>query len=337
MKKTGIASLSGLMLALSLSHHAAAQTYPTKPVHVIVAITTASVTDIAVRTIGQEMRNLTGQPWLVENRPGGNMFLATQACVQAAPDGYTLCATNSGPVSYNPHIFSQKPYDIEKDLIPVTNMYFVLSGVIVRKDIPVNSVAELKALAAKGTQLNFGTLGPGSIPDVFRQWLNREWNANFADIAYKGGGEVAQALIKGEIDAAYIGLGNMTTQLQDGQLRALAVEGPHRSKYLPNVPTFDEAGIGNYPFGGPIWWGIHCRREHRRRSSTRSAPTSVRPCGHRRWSTSWSDSSSSRRPAPRSNSPNSPRMIATAPARSSPGSTCPSNSKSRNSQVTRRK
>ena len=255
MNKRGIAALSSLYLLLS--HPAAAQTYPTKPVHVIVGITTASVTDIAVRTIGQEIRNLTGQPWLIENRPGGNMFLATQACVQAAPDGYTLCATNSGPVSYNPHIFSQKPYDIETDLIPVTNMYFVLSGVIVKKDLPVNSLAELKALAAKGTQLNFGTLGPGSIPDVFRQWLNREWNANFADIAYKGGGEVAQALIKGEIDAAYIGLGNMTTQLQDGQLRALAVEGPHRSKYLPNVPTFAEAGIGNYPFGGPIWWGIH--------------------------------------------------------------------------------
>jgi tripartite-type tricarboxylate transporter receptor subunit TctC len=257
MNTTGVASLSGLALALLLSHPSDAQTYPTKPVHVIVAITPASVTDIAVRTIGQEMRNLTGQPWLIENRPGGNMFLATQACVQAAPDGYTLCATNSGPVSYNPHIFSQKPYDIEKDLIPVTNMYFVLSGVIVKKDLPVNSLAELKTLAAKGTQLNFGTLGPGSIPDVFRQWLNREWNANFADIAYKGGGEVAQALIKGEIDAAYIGLGNMTTQLQDGQLRALAVEGRHRSKYLPNVPTFAEAGIGNYPFGGPIWWGIH--------------------------------------------------------------------------------
>jgi tripartite-type tricarboxylate transporter receptor subunit TctC len=257
MNKTGIASLSGLALALLLSQPCAAQTYPTKPVHVIVAITAASVTDIAVRTIGQEMKNLTGQPWLIENRPGGNMFLATQACVQAAPDGYTLCATNSGPVSYNPHIFAQKPYDIEKDLIPVTNMYFVLAGVIIRKDLPVNSLADLKALAAKGTQLNFGTLGPGSIPDVVRQWLNREWNANFADIAYKGGGEVAQALIKGEIDAAYIGLGNMTTQLQDGQLRALAVEGPHRSKYLPNVPTFDEAGIGNYPLGGPIWWGIH--------------------------------------------------------------------------------
>ena len=201
-------------MALLPSHPGAAQTYPTKPVHVIVAITTASVTDIAVRTIGQEMRNLTGQPWLIENRPGGNMFLATQACVQAAPDGYTLCATNSEPVSYNPHIFSQKPYDIEKDLIPVTNMYFVLSGVIVKKDLPVNSLAELKTLAAKGATLILGTLGPGcSTPDVFRQWLNREWNANFADIAYKGGGEVAQALIKGEIDAAYIGLGNMTIQL----------------------------------------------------------------------------------------------------------------------------
>lgn len=78
MNKTGIAALSGLMLALLLSHPGAAQTYPTKPAHVIVAITTASVTDIAVRTIGQEMRNLTGQPWLIENRPGGNMFLATR-------------------------------------------------------------------------------------------------------------------------------------------------------------------------------------------------------------------------------------------------------------------
>jgi tripartite-type tricarboxylate transporter receptor subunit TctC len=241
---------------------AGAQTYPTRPVHVIVGITTASVTDIAVRTIGQEMQKLTGQPWLVENRPGGNLFLATEACVRAAPDGYTLCATNSGSVSYNPHIFSQKPYDIDKDLVPVTNMFFVLAGVIAKKALRANSIQELKQLAtAKGAALNFGTLGPGSVPDVFRQWLNRDWNADFADVSYKGGGEIAQALIKGEIDVAYIGLGNMTTQLQTGELKALAVEGPHRSKYLPLAPTFDEAGIGNYPFGGPIWWGIHVPAE----------------------------------------------------------------------------
>jgi tripartite-type tricarboxylate transporter receptor subunit TctC len=140
----------------------------------------------------------------------------------------------------------------------VTNMYFVLSGVIAKKALPANSMQELRELPrTKGATLNFGTLGPGSVPDVFRQWLNREWNVNFADVAYKGGGEVAQALIKGEIDIAYIGMGNMTTQLQDGQLKAFAIEGPHRSKYLPNVPTFAEAGIGNYPMGGPIWWGIH--------------------------------------------------------------------------------
>lgn len=258
IRNQALCTMSGLLVTLLPSLPGSAQTYPTKPVHVIVSVTAASVTDIAVRTIGQEMRNLTGQPWLVENRPGGNMFLATEACVRSAPDGYTLCATNSGPISYNPHIFSQKPYDIEKDLIPVTNMYFVLGGVIAKKNLSANSIQDLKTLAsAKGAALNFGTLGPGSIPDVFRQWLNREWNVNFADVAYKGGGEVAQALIKGEIDVAYIGLGNMTTQLQDGQLKAFAIEGLHRSKYLPDVPTFAEAGIGNYPFGGPIWWGLH--------------------------------------------------------------------------------
>jgi tripartite-type tricarboxylate transporter receptor subunit TctC len=205
-------------------------------------------------------------------------------------------------------------------------MYFVLSGVIAKKALLANSMQELRDLArTKGATLNFGTLGPGSVPDVFRQWLNREWNVNFADVAYKGGGEVAQALIKGEIDIAYIGMGNMTTQLQDGQLKAFAIEGPHRSKYLPNVPTFAEAGIGNYPMGGPIWWGIHVPV-----GTPDAIIRKVSDDVGRRLRTPaivdfWRSNSSSRRQARPNNSRHSPKKIVIAPAKSSAGSTCQSN------------
>jgi tripartite-type tricarboxylate transporter receptor subunit TctC len=121
--------------------------------------------------------------------------------------------------------------------------------------LPVKSVAELMALAtAQPKVLSFGTIGAGSYPEMFLAWLNNRWKTTITAVPYKGGGPIAAALLANEIQLTAVGLGNMVGPLQSGQLRALSVSGAKRSRLLPDVPTFAEAGLG--AFNGHLWWGL---------------------------------------------------------------------------------
>jgi len=246
-----IAMAATLLLASAAS--SSAQNYPAKPVRVIVPLSAGSVTDLAIRAVGVEMATHTGQPWIVDNRPGGAMVIGADVCAKAAPDGYTLCVVSSDTMSFNPYTMPNLPYDPERDFKPITNLFYVIEGIIATSAVPAGSIAELKTAAA-AKSLNFGTLGPGSTPDVFRLWLNDRWKAKFVDVAYKGGGDVATALFKAEIDVARIGLGNIAAQLGDGKVKVLAVSSDARSPLLPNAPTLTEVGLGEYPVR--VWWGL---------------------------------------------------------------------------------
>jgi len=126
--------------------------------------------------------------------------------------------------------------------------------VFVNASLNVKSAPELKAyVQAHPTALNYGTLGPGSFPDLFLRWLNHEWNVGIVGIPYKGGGPIAQELVAGQIQVAKMGLGNFMGLLATGKIAPIAVAAPRRSALLPNVPTFAEAGL-NYPGSG--WWGL---------------------------------------------------------------------------------
>jgi tripartite-type tricarboxylate transporter receptor subunit TctC len=241
------------MLALGAAQ--AQPAYPTKPVRVIVPIAPGSVTDVVVRGAAQELSVRLGQPLLVENRVGASGVIGGEACARAAADGYTLCILYPNILSFNPHLFDKLPYDVERDFVPVTNLYFITEGLVVTASLPVNSVDELKSLArTKPGTLNFGTLGPGSGPELFLNWLNAEWQTDVTPIPYKGGGPVALALTTGEVQLGFMGLGNFIAQIQGGQVRVLAVSGSRRSKLVPGAPTRDEAGLGGYP--GRVWWGL---------------------------------------------------------------------------------
>jgi len=180
-----------------------AQTYPERPIRVIVPIAAGSVTDVIMRATASELAPRLGQPFVIENRGGASGIPGAQACAQAAPDGYTLCLVYHNTLSINPLLFNQLPYDAERDFTLITNLYLLIEALFVNSSLNVNTAAELKAYAqAHPSTLNYGTLGPGSNPEMFLKWMNQTWNVNIVGIPYRGGGPIAQALAAGELQVA---------------------------------------------------------------------------------------------------------------------------------------
>lgn len=234
---------------------AAAQTYPQKPIRVIVSIAAGSLTDVIMRAAANELSPRLGQPIVIENRGGAAGIPGAQACAQSPGDGYTLCVVFHNQLSFNPVMFSNLPYDADRDLNLVTRLFFLIESLAVHPSTGVNSIAELKALAqSKKSALNWGTLGAGSAPELFLKWINSEWKTEIVGIPYRGGGPMAQALAANEVQVAGVGLGNFLGLAEGGKIKVLAVSAPKRSPLSPNSMTYQEAGIGGYPQRG--WWGL---------------------------------------------------------------------------------
>jgi tripartite-type tricarboxylate transporter receptor subunit TctC len=254
MSRSCQAATAGAALCMAFAAMSFAQSYPSKPVRVILPITAGSVADVAVRRLGAVMQTRLGQPWLVDLRPGGNMVPGLNACAKAAADGYTLCVAGLGGIAYAPHLVDNIPYDSAKDFKPIIGLFYVVEGLVARGSLPANSVKELQAITVrKPGAVNFGTLGSGSTNEFFRLWLNEQWKDGMAGIPYKGGGDIAQALLREEIDATRIGVGNLVPLVKSGKVKVLAVSA--KSPLLPNVPTLEDVGLGAYP-GGRVWWGL---------------------------------------------------------------------------------
>jgi tripartite-type tricarboxylate transporter receptor subunit TctC len=158
-------------------------------------------------------------------------------------------------MSYNPLLFDNLPYDPDRDLVPITRLFFLNEGLFVSTALGVNSVTELKALAqTKPDKLNYATLGDGSFPDLFLKWLNNQWGTKIVGVPYKGGGPAAQALAADQVQLTRFGIGNFLGLIQAGTVKALAVSSEKRSPLLPDVQTLAEAGLDGYP--GQGWWGL---------------------------------------------------------------------------------
>jgi tripartite-type tricarboxylate transporter receptor subunit TctC len=231
-----------------------AQSYPTKPVTVIVPWPPGGPSDIAARPLAKGLSESLGKPFVIENKGGASGIPGAQACAQATPDGYTLCLVYHNTLSINPLMFNKLPYDAEKDFTLITKLYLLVEALFVNSALNVGTAAELKAYAqAHPSALNYGTLGPGSNPEMFLKWMNQKWNVNIVGIPYRGGGPIAQALVAGELQIAKMGLGNFLGLLGTGKIKPLAVAAVRRSPLAPDVPTLAEAGIDFPPFG---WWGL---------------------------------------------------------------------------------
>jgi tripartite-type tricarboxylate transporter receptor subunit TctC len=251
-RAAGAALAAFVATAASVLPFPAAAEYPERPIRVVVSIAAGSVTDVIMRASAADLAPKLGQQLVIENRGGANGIPAADACKNARPDGYTICLLNHGHFSFNPLQFNKLPYDPDADFVPIAHLYFLIEGVFVPTSLGVKSVAELKALAQqKPDALNYGTLGPGSPPDFFRMWLNREWKTNIVGIPYRGGGPIAQAVAAGQLQVARMGIGNFLGLVQGGQVKPLAVSAP--TPLLPTVPTTDQEGLTFPSFG---WWGM---------------------------------------------------------------------------------
>jgi tripartite-type tricarboxylate transporter receptor subunit TctC len=255
---TGILRAFACVALVVAASSANAQTYPDKPIKMIVSIAAGSVTDVIMRAAANELQPRLKQTLVIENVGGAAGILGGQACARAAGDGYTICVIYHSTMSYNPLLFTKLPYNPDTDFVPITRLFFLTEGLFVSTALGVNTVAELKAKAQSGAALNYATLGEGSFPDLFLKWMNNQWNSKIVGIPYRGGGPAAQAVAANEVQVTRFGVGNFMGLLSGGKVKALAIGMPRRSPLLPDVPTLAEAGLPGYP--GQGWWGLAAPR-----------------------------------------------------------------------------
>ena len=228
-----------------------AQTYPAKPITIIVPFTPGSATDVAARLVGEKLNAAWGQPVIVDNRPGAGGTIGIAQTARAEPDGYTLAVVSTGHV-VNPVLYKDLPYDTLKDLAGVAPIASLPSVLVVAPGLGVKNVKELVALAnAKPGALNYGTAGVGSAAHINSEKFNHAAGIKAVHIPLKGTPPILAETMAGRVHFAWVpSLGSMGL-LKDGKLVALAVSTPRRIAALPEVPTIAEAG---YPGGEFNFW-----------------------------------------------------------------------------------
>ncbi|MES2242731.1 MAG: tripartite tricarboxylate transporter substrate binding protein [Pseudomonadota bacterium] len=243
------------LIASSLFSAAQAQTWPAKPVKVIVNFPPGGAADQLARAIGVPLAEALGQPVVVENRGGANGNIGGEAVAKAAADGYTLLMSSGGMVSVNPHLYPKMSFNPAKDLVPVAAAARVLVFLEVKPSLPVNNVKEFLAyLKANPGKLSFGSPGNGSSPHLAAEMLKAQTNSFAVHVPYRGAAPAMQDLLGGQLDFMFdpgIGL----QHVKAGKLKLLAVGSAKRSPLFPDVPTLDEVGLKN--FDADTWFGFY--------------------------------------------------------------------------------
>jgi tripartite-type tricarboxylate transporter receptor subunit TctC len=225
---------------------AQSQSYPSKPIKVIVPTAPGGATDLTARLVAQKMSERFGQPVLVENRPGGNEVIGVDAVAKSAPDGYTLVLTAPAAVAILPQL-QKLPYSVEKDLAPVSLAAVTPLILVVHPSLPAQTVKELIALArARPNQLSYASTGNGGVQHLAAELLKITMKIDMVHIPYKGAGQVMQDLIGGQVPMFFSGMPPAMPHVRSGKLRALAVTTTHRSSTTPDVPTMEEAGVPGF-------------------------------------------------------------------------------------------
>lgn len=241
----------GFALALA-SGESTAQSYPSRPIKMVVGFAPGGGTDVTARMVAPKLSELLGQPIIVENKPGAEARIATEFVAKAPPDGYTLLAGASGQMVFNPGLFAPLPYDPEKAFVPITLFNYDPLVFAVHPSVPAHSLKELIALAkARPGQLFHGS--SGSPFHVAVELFNRQRGVNIVHVPYKGAAPAANAAVAGEVSLIVISIAPILGQLQSGKLRALAINGTERSRVLPDIPTALESGLD---YEGITWAGL---------------------------------------------------------------------------------
>jgi tripartite-type tricarboxylate transporter receptor subunit TctC len=223
---------------------ATAQNYPGKPIHILVPYAPGGITDIAARIVGAKLTEAWGQQVVVENRPGGNGFIAMSAGAKAAPDGYTLIMATVGDVAINPAMFKDMPYDVQRDFAPIAMVSDAPMVLATNAGTPYKSVDEVIAAAkAQPGRLSVATPGNGSVNQIVLEWTALNTGTKFQHIPYKCGAPAAAALAGGDIPLGVLASSSAAPHVKSGRARVLAVTMGKRSKLNPEWPTLQEAGV----------------------------------------------------------------------------------------------
>jgi tripartite-type tricarboxylate transporter receptor subunit TctC len=234
-----IASILGTQL-----HAQGSSDYPRRPVTLIFPFPAGSPGDAEVRELGNLMQKATGQPLVIDYRPGASGTIGTQLAQRAAPDGYTLLYGSTTSIVMGPALIMKSPYSGISDFEPITGVGRIDAVLMVPAHSKYRTAQELaEAIKANPGKLNFGTIGPGSGAHLFGELYLRTIGAHATPIAYKGPPQAVQALITGEIDFLFDSIAGSGTLIHAGKLRALAVASTKRLSQLPDVPTLGETGL----------------------------------------------------------------------------------------------
>ena len=239
--------------AALITTQALADNYPIRPVRVFTTSSAGGISDIFMRALNEKMQPYLGQPLIIENRPGGAGNIAARFCQEAPPDGYTICIINADTMIYNQFLYKQVPFDPEKGLIPIVNLFHLIQVLVVNSSLNVKTVDELVAASkSKPGTLNYLT---ASIPCVvYMDTLKKERGADWIRVPFKGGGEAVTAILSGTTPIGLFGLGNVQAHLKAGKMTALALVNNIRTPQLPDVPTLADLGYRGAP--SQTWYGL---------------------------------------------------------------------------------
>ncbi len=251
--------LAGLVSALVLSGvlvtPAAAQSYPSRIVKLIVPQTPGGATDVFARKIGQLLSEKWGQPVVIENRAGAGGVVGTDVVAKSAPDGYTLLVTYAGSQAINPSLYQKIPFDSVKDFQTVATLASTPFVLIVHPKLPAKDLAEYVALArARPDALTYASSGNGSVNHLLGEMLKTEAGIKMLHVPYRGVAPAITDVIGGQVDSAFSSVPSVLQMVQTDKVRALAISSAKRVAAAPEIPTIAESGFPEFDVNP--WWGI---------------------------------------------------------------------------------
>lgn len=255
-----LAELSGRVslaacLALAFVPSVSGQTYPDRPVRIVVPFAAGGGSDVSGRAIALKLTERLGQSFVVENRTGAAGSIGAAQVARATPDGYTLLLGSSSEIAQYPNVTASAPYDPVRDFVPIALIATVPMVMVVTESLPVKSIRELIDYAhANPGKLNFGSGGPGSTSHLAMALFNSKTNTQMTHVPYRGSTPVVSELIAGNLHLAMSSMSAVMPHAQGGRIRLLAVSTPKRSAMMPDLPTLEESGVTGYATG--MWTGL---------------------------------------------------------------------------------
>ena len=252
-RRARVAVAVAALLVAMLARDAAAQTYPAKPIHIVVPYAAGGITDILARALGQGLGEALGQPVVVENRPGVNGQLGATAVAHATPDGYTLLVSADTTFVMNPHLYGAHYGNPLTDFVPVSGLGISPQALVVHPSVPAGTVGELVAFARAHPGVTYGTFGVGSSGHLNIVLLERLTGTTFTPVHYRGAAPALTDLIGGHIQVMIVSIGLVTQAWQSGQLKVVGFGSTQRLAQYPDVPTIAETLPG---FEAASWYGL---------------------------------------------------------------------------------